>query len=440
MTVDYRRSLETVAEPDVLVCGIGCAGVAAAIAAGRMGARTLAVERWPFAGGNITAAHVPGCCGLADMTSGELAAGGIGLELLAATGAIKLPLKSTKLFEPVLDEKTLAKRHTKLPYFWDVEKFKIVADRMLQEHKVKLLYHSRVADVITEGGRIGAVVLANKSGICAVRPKVVIDCTGDADVAAWAGVPCEKHAELQPLTMEFYIGGVNGTEDKQGLMNKCAEVLVEARKQGRLGIYGGPWISYPWPGVIRINALRLAFDSSDAEELTMAELRGREDAWRMYELWKENLTEFKDSYFMFSGPAAGARESRRIVGQYTLTKEDILAKKSFADAIGKGSWYLDLHPADAPGYHPNVFIEAFQIPYGTLVPQKIENLLVAGRCHSATHEALASTRVGMTAMVMGHAAGVAACMAAKAGSTAAEVNTSELQLYLREQNAVLDYK
>lgn len=437
--MDFQRSVEIVAEPDVLICGLGCAGTTAAIAAGRMGAKTVAIERWAFAGGNISAGHVAGCCGLADMTNGQLSAGGIALELLAATGAIKLPLKSTKLFEPIRDEKALANRHTKLPFFWDVEKFKIVADRMLAEQGVSLLYHTAVADVVVKGSRIEAVILAGKSGLRAIRPRMIIDCTGDADVAAWAGVPCEKHHELQPLSLIFHIGGVRGTQDRQAFMNKCANVLVQARKAGKLGIYGGPWISSPWQGIIRVNAVRLPFDSSDAKQLTAAEVRGRQDVWQMFELWKQTLPEFKEAYFMSSGPIAGPRESRRIVGQYTLTKEDIVAKRSFPDAIGKGSWYLDLHPADAPGYHPHYFIEAFQIPYRTLVPQKIDNLLVAGRCHSVTHEGLAATRVSMTAMVMGHAAGLAAFLATRASLPPAKVAIYELQQLLRQQRAVLDY-
>ena len=133
MRIPYQRPLNVISEPDVLVCGIGCAGVAAALAAARMGARTAAIERWPFAGGNITAASVPGCCGLADMTTGELAVGGIALELLGKTGGIQLPLSSTRLFEPILDEDALATRNTKLPYFWNVERFKIVADSVLSE-------------------------------------------------------------------------------------------------------------------------------------------------------------------------------------------------------------------------------------------------------------------------------------------------------------------
>jgi len=437
MSLKLDRQLDVLAEPEVLVCGIGCAGIAAALAAARMGAKTLAIERWPFAGGNITAAHVPGCCGLADMTTGELAVGGIVLELLEATGALRLPLPSTKLFEPHVDEQTLARLHTKLPYFWNIEKFKLAADRMFAACGVNLLYHARVADVIRDAGRIDAVVLATKDGLTAVRPSIVIDCTGDADVAAWAGAPCEIDKAPQPMTLEFYVGGVRGADDKQAIQDKCADVLSAARKQGRIGTYGGPWLSFPWPGAIRVNAIRLPFNAASARDLTRAEIQGREDAWQMFDLWKETLPEFADAHFMFSGPAAGARESRRIVGEYVLTKDDILATRPFDDAIVKGAWYLDRHPADAPGYHPHTFFKAYDIPYRTLIPRGVNNLLVAGRCHSATSEALASSRVGVTAMGMGQAAGTAAAMAAKDHTTPRSINVEELRRELAHQGAVL---
>ena len=157
----------------------------------------------------------------------------------------------------------------------------------------------------------------------------------------------------------------------------------------------------------------------------------------MFSLWKEELAEFKDAAFMFSGPETGARESRRIRGLYTLSKEDVVATRPFDDAITKGSWYLDRHPPDTPGAHKHFFVKAYDIPYRSLLPVSIVNLIVAGRCHSATSEALASSRVGMTAMGMGHAAGVAAALAAKARISPRDVDPQVLRRRLREQGAVL---
>jgi len=438
MFIHYSTNADIIAEPDVLVCGIGCAGVAAAVAAARTGAETMAVEQWPSAGGNITSASVTGCCGLADMSTGELAVGGIALELLDRTGVLKLPLASKKLFEPMLDPKVWNKAHTKLPYAWNVEKFKIAADRMLQESGVRFLYHTKICDVAVKDSRIETVFLANKSGITAVKPKIVIDCTGDGDVAAWSGVPYDMEEVPQVATLVFSVGNVRIPENRQEIQDKCAVVVQDARREGRIGIYGGPWLSWPAPGIVRFNATRLPMDSTSPEELTQAELNGREDAWRMFELFKEKLPEFQDSYFLMSGPAVGARESRRIRGEYTLTKDDILSVRRFPDAVVKGAWYLDRHPADAPGYHSHTLVKAYDIPYRTLIPQKIANLLIAGRCHSATTEALASSRVGVTAMGMGHAAGVAAAISLESGIAPREVDIALLRGELLKQGAVLD--
>lgn len=442
--IKYDRCLEVIAEPQVLVCGIGCAGIAAAVAAARCGARTMAVEKWPFAGGNITACSVNGCCGLADMSSGELIVGGIALELLHRTEALSLPLASTKLFHPPSTrsaddgDRKISKFHTKIPYTWDMERFKVQADRLLQESNVDFMYHTQVVDVIVRGGRIEHVVLAGKSGICAVKPKIVIDCTGDADVACWAGAPCVTDEHPQVGTLEFYAGGVRVPENKQEIQDKCAKVLQQAHAAGRMGIYGGPFLSFPAPHTLRFNTIRLQVNGTSTRDLTRAEVQGRQDAWRMFELWKQALPEFKEAYFLSSGPALGVRETRRIHGHYTLTIDDILNVRTFEDAIVKGGWYLDRHPAHSPGYHPCVPIKAYDIPYRTLLPHKVDNLLVAGRSHSATSEALASSRVGITVMGMGQAAGIAAAMAAAGDCPPADVDVRKLRNTLVSQKAILD--
>ena len=450
----YSRTVRVSNQPDVLVCGIGCAGVAAAVAAARMGAECLAVEQWPFAGGNTTVAAVNGCCGLADMTTGELAVGGVVLELLAGAatradraGGFELPLKSTKLFEPITDKEQIRKTHTRLPYTWDTEKFKHVADRLLIESKVEVLYHTSAIDVIASGSRIECVLIADKEGIRAVQPKVVIDCTGDGNIAAWAGVPCEVDSDPQPGTLEFYIGSVHIPwvesdvdavyKARQDLQNTCSQVFEEAYQAGELDIYGGPFLSWPAPGIVRVNAIRQKFNALSASELTAAEIRSRDQAWKMFSLVQSRVDEFRDAYFSSSGPALGLRESRRIRGEYTLTLDDILATRRFPDAIVKGAWYLDRHPSSKRGYHPENPVPAYDIPYRTLVPKGMDNVLVAGRSHSATTEALASSRVGVTAMGMGQAAGTAAAIAVSEKVSVREMNIATLRAKLKEQGAIL---
>lgn len=442
MPVTYSRPLSVVAEPDVLVCGVGCAGLGAAIGAARMGASIMAIEQFGFAGGFMTAVMSTASDGLTDMTTGEIVVGGIALEMLGRLGKIELPLKSRKLFEPVTDQWTLDRHPSKIPVrTGPIEGFKLHADRMFSQSGVRVLYHTKLLDVITSDGHIDYVVIGNKDGITVVKPKVVVDCTGDADIGAWSDAPFEMAKVVQPGSLHFTAGNVrNATtvDELYALIQKCGKVLEAAQAAGEIGVYAGPWIAPNGPGEVLFNAVRLSFDSTSAMEASAAEIRGREDAWTMFELWRERVPEFSESYFVASGATVGARESRRIVGEATLTADDVLNTHSQPDAIAKGSWYLDLHPGDSSGYHEHVVVPAYDISYRTLLPQKVENLLVAGRCHSATREALASSRVNMTAMAMGQAAGVAAAMASKASATPRHVDVEELQASLIEQGAFLD--
>jgi len=450
--IKYSRDLQVAYQPDVMVCGIGCAGLTAAIASGRMGASTLAIERWPFAGGNTTAASVNGCCGLTDMTTGQLAVGGIVLELLAEAGILVdrgiendvvikpqelLSRKSEKLFEPITDSEQIRKTHTRLPYAWDMEKFKHAADRLLTDANVTTLYHTQVTDVIVKESQIEYVLISDRETIKAVQPKIVIDCTGDGNIAAWAGVPFEMSDNPQPATLVFYVGNVRIPDNKQILQDKCTDIFKQAYDRGELDIFGGPYLSWPGPNIVRFNTIRQKLNTLSTEELSSVEIRSRAQAWKMFELLKSELEEFRDAQFLFSGPAIGIRESRRIRGKYTLTVEDILQGRRFPDAIVKGAWNLDYHPSDKTGHHPQQAIPAYDIPYRTLLPVDIDNLLIAGRSHSATKEALASSRVGVTAMGMGQSAGTAAAIAAKENIFPQEIDIKVLQKELLNQGAIL---
>lgn len=441
MTITYSRSLDIVAEPDVLVCGVGCAGLGAAIGAARMGVNVMAIEQFGFAGGFMTAVMSTASDGLTDMTTGEVVVGGVVLEILERLGIVELPLKSRKLFEPVTDQATLDRHPSKIPMrAGPIEGFKLHADRMLVESGVRVLYHTKLLDVVMSGEHLDYVVIGNKDGIAAVKPKVVIDCTGDADIAAWSGAPFEMAAVHQPGSLHFTVGNVQSAasiNELYALTQKCGKVLEAAHEAGEIGVYAGPWIAPNGPGEVLFNAVRLTFDSTSARETTAAEIQGREDAWTMFDLWKERVSEFKDAHFVATGATVGARESRRIVGEATLTADDVLNTRPQPDSIAKGSWYLDLHPNDSSGFHEHVMVPAYDISYRTLLPQKVDNLLVAGRCHSATREALASSRVNMTAMAMGQAAGVAAAVAAKGSVGPREVDTDELRARLVEQGATL---
>jgi hypothetical protein len=413
-------------ETDVLVCGAGCAGTAAALAAARAGAKVLVVEKAPFAGGIITSVGLPFFDGIAHITTKRVVVRGIALELLSKSGVC----------EP--DAKTVAKHNPTIPNTFE---FKLLLDRIFQEHKDRLtvLFNSFVCDVQNDGGRIKSVTIANKDGLVTVQPKTVIDCTGDADVAAWAGAPIEQNAEVQPLTLHFRIGNVqNVPHFNQG----CREALIAAQARGELPFYYGPGVMFMYgKNEIYVHGVRVPCNPTDAADLTRAEMQGRADAHAMFRAWKKDVPAFADSYFLEAYPWIGVRESRRIVGKYVLNEDDLMKGHRFDDAVATGCWYLDLHPnktvtGSANDFDPKkVQPEPYDIPFRSLVPQKIGNLLVAGRCHSATRGAHASTRVTVTAMAMGEAAGVASAMALSAKTEVATLDGVKVREKLSAQNA-----
>jgi hypothetical protein len=281
------------------------------------------------------------------------------------------------------------------------------------------------------------VLIANKAGLTPIRARQVIDCTGDADVAFWAGAPTEKSPELQPLTLHFRIGNV---QPMKSLSSACRASLEQAHARGELPMFYGPGVMFLFAkDEVYVHGIRVPADATDPVDLTRAEIQGRADAWAMFEAWKKDIPAFAEAYFMTSGPFIGVRETRRIVGQHVLTEQEILAGKRFDDAVATGCWYLDLHPnkvtLGSANAVPKQQPAPYDISYRTLLPQKVSNLLVAGRCHSATQLAASSTRVTCTAMAMGEAAGVAAALAVKEGKSPQELGGERLISRLREVGA-----
>ncbi len=412
MTIQYQGVLT----PDVLVCGGGCAGIGATLGAARSGVSTLLVEWAGFAGGILTAVGLPFFDGIADIGSDRIVNRGVALELFSRMGMCAPDATHLHPHNPVVDS---------------IESMKLLLDRMLKAENphLSLLYHSFACGVECRDDRLETVVVANKAGLLAVRPKVVIDCTGDADVAALAGVPTEKHAELQPLSLHFRVGHVEHTPE---MRQRCRTALIHAHERGELPMFYGPGVNFMFADdEVYVHGIRVSADATDPHQLTNAELQGREDAWAMFEAWKREVPEFANSYFISSGPSIGVRETRRIVGQHVLTEEEVTASCRFEDAIATGCWYLDQHPNRAtPGSAqdtPKVQPGPYDIPYRSLLPQSASNLLVAGRCHSATQMASSSTRVTTTAMAMGEAAGVAAALAVQRGTLPVELEGASVR-------------
>ena len=423
------RTIET----DVLVCGGGCAGIAAALSSARNGAKTLLIERAGFSGGIITTVGLPYFDGLIDKPSGRFVVKGIALELLQKLGVAREGAKHIDDLPPGLISKRWAT--VRIP---NVEEFKLIADDFILKHadNLKVLYHSTACDVEVKDGRVVAVVIANKDGLTRVEAKQVIDCTGDGDIAHWAGCPTIRSTPMMPLTMHFRIGNVVPVAETQ---NAAKKALIEAQKEGRLPNFYGPGLIFAFAkDECYVHATRVPADATDAADFTRAEMQGRKDAWTIFNEWKSKVPGFENSYYIMSGPYIGVRDTRRIVGQDTLTLEDLQKTTRHDDAIATGCWFLDIHPPettlDKPftgsGFQP----KPYDISYRTLIPQKVSNLLVAGRCHSASSEASASSRVTVTAMALGEAAGTASALAMKARTEVGIFEGVKVREALSKQN------
>jgi hypothetical protein len=419
------------------------------------------IERAPFAGGLITFNNIPYFDGVARRKDGAVMTPGIPIELLVHMGVCKPDAKVILPHNVTIDS---------------LERLKMVIDRLFQaEPNLQVLYHTFAVDAVVKGDRIAQVLLGTKAGLLRIEAGIVIDATGDGDISAWAGVPLDDSNQYMPLSLHSRIGNVNvkpeicevctsidpvvpGLSDGELRHQPFSSVLKKAYEEGRIGDFYGPLISFRYaPNEAHIQATRIPANATDAEDLTRAEMQGRADAWNMFELWKQQVPGFESSYLISTGPTVFVRETRRIKGQYILTEQDVRAGTDFADAVATGSWYMDLHPnyttpgsfvdwklkpegpQDSPaatttsdvGFVPSYY----DIPYRTLLPRNVVNLLVPGRCHSATRLAASSTRVAATGMAMGQAAGVAAAMAVRTGRTVQELDGQKVRERLEEKNA-----
>ena len=418
---------------DVLVCGAGCAGIAAALAAARQGASTLLVERAPFAGGIMTCVGLPFLDGIADSVSGKLITTGIPRELATKLGLCPPNAKTIYDFDPAC----VYWPH-KTAYIRNIERLKALLDRELLAARVRILYHTTACEASVQHGHIRHVLIANKDGLTAIRPHHVVDATGDADIAHFAGARTELTPPVQPMTLHFRIGNVrNWTKASElAARRECRRAL----REGALRVFYGPGFSFCFaPNEAYVHAVRVPGNAADAADLTRAEIQGRADALAMFDRWQKRIPAFKHSYFITSGPYIGVRETRRIVGRYVLTAADILAQRHFDDAIATGAWYLDMHSnkatAGAAAKEPPVYPGPYDIPYRALLPKRLDNLLVAGRCLSATQRAASSARVTATAMALGEAAGTAAALSARAKCAAPNLPITRLHAALRRRHA-----
>jgi hypothetical protein len=443
-------------EADVLVVGGGPAGLGAALGAAQAGARVILAERYGFLGGNATAALVMPLMSFHTQTPtrerrgattllptdhgpGEPVVGGVLAKLLArlvSVGGAIPPTLATGYVVP-----------------FDPEWFKLVALDLLDEAGVQLLFHAFASGVLGDAA-VEGVVFETKSGPLVIRAKATVDCTGDADVAVQAGTPTKvgrpdglvqpmtlmfRMAEFQRAAFEAYVKehpgewrGVHGLWD----------LVRQATAAGKLTLPREDILFFATPheGEVSINSTRVTrVLGTDVWDLSYAEWMSRRQMRQIAEFLRRYVPGFEKSYVLQSGVNIGVRETRRIVGDYQLTADDVLSARKFDDAIARGAYPLDIHnPAGSgtvlkrlpPG-------DAYDIPLRSLMPKNAEGLVVAGRCISGTHEAHSSYRVMPIVMATGHAAGVTAALAAKRNARPRHVPVEDIQRELVRQGASL---
>ena len=465
-----KRSIVRVAEAfDVVVAGGGVTGLAAAVAAGRLGASVLLVERKNFVGGN--AAMGLQVLGTHTITGKRATAGipGEFLRRLKQAGAAT---------DAILDARVCS--------FVAVEPawVKVLAGEMLREAGVRVLLHSGITDVLTspvDADNATAVNGVVVNGTRGVRSRVVIDTTGDGAVAAMAGAPFELGADnsgkLQPATLIFRMGNVDVCGGRAALLERGHQIVHDDFLES-IGVDKrdyAPWAAeffnanafrrevqeaiaagdlpadFPQQRVIWSNLLVpneamvlmakvLGVDASRTEDLSAAETQALAMVPTLVAFMRKYVPGFAAAHLIDVAPQVGVRETRRILGEHVLTEDDVLSGHSFSDSIGLGGYYLDVHPPQGGDKRLDSMrypLEPYEMPYRMLLPRDIGGLLVAGRCSSATAQAFGAIRVIPSCMVQGEAAGTAAALCARVEMAPGELAIESLQRTLRDQGVYL---
>ncbi len=436
------EELPVCAEVDVLVVGGGPAGVAAAFSAARLGAKTLVIEQFNCLGGVSTAAGHGHIClfssfGNPQWGTDELVVGGIPYEVAE---------RVAKAGYGTFDRRNCE---------FEVEGMKIVLERMAEESGVRILYHTFFVRTLVENGVAVGAVVQNKGGRQVILARRMVDCSGDGDAAASAGCPWEQgNAEglCQPVTLMFQLGGVDmervrAYQRTQGDDWKLTRTWKRAQEAGDMrpfqSVIMGWWWTPTRPDQIGVNFTHITgVDTTKAEDLTAATIEGRRQAEETVRVYRAYVPGLERCHLLSTPNTVGLRESRRILGDYVLTKDDLLVEREFPDTVGYGSFFIDIHNTKGAGMDQRAMRPRqgfkYQIPWRIQLPRGIENLTTAGRCVSLTHEALGSMRVMPQCGILGQAAGTASALSIARGCTPRALPAAELQASLRAQGGIVD--
>lgn len=405
---EAERQTEIRERVDVLVVGGGSAGIAAAVAAARTGASVMLVERMGFLGGTLTSVTLGSICGLYGLDGGRVQRLVRGLadeiiDRLARRGGANAP--------------KVWLQTASLPYH--PEPMKRVADDLMEEAGVAVRFHSLAVEVIRREERVGGVIFESIDGRWGVEAGVVVDTTGDGQIAALAGAEwrCDVDDLQFPTTM-IRFGGVdtNAVEKTdRAALHKHLEAAVAAgfdlpRTAGGIFAFNAE--------VVHLNITRVDVDGRppnplSVREMSEAEAKGRRMAELYLEAFRQHVPGYANAWLLDTGAQIGVRESRRIAGDYTIDEDEVLSGARYEDGIAACAWPVEEHGADRATrwvWLPDGTF--YQIPWRCLLPKGLDGLVMAGRCVSATHVAQASLRVAGTCFAMGEAAGIGAAMAA----------------------------
>jgi len=477
-TICQQIEIEVLPEVDVVIAGGGTAGVVAAIAAARTGADVMLIERYGYLGGMLTA-------GNAGLTMYMKYSGNpqehANDEKLLKTNPEQVQIAggiAREISERLLKEKIgIGNSNTFGSYvLTSPEDFKHLLFQMIQESGVKLMLHSLLVDTIKEGSSIKGVVIESKSGRQFIPAKRFVDTTGDGDLAAKAGVPfsvgvtaddiCAAHTKIgvmTPVGVMFKVGNCNFSQTLQWLSENPHRFLEHPFSRFSLETVKDnfakgenatllirhdsknpdDWFqvyNLPLAGVVTLGCPCIKdIDGCKVDDLTEAEVTIAEMVHNWVDKIRSAIPGF-ENIFLLDCPQIGIRETRHIQGEYTLNFNDIYVQKDFADSIGLGSHPIDTQPrpewlSDPQTAYPNQWF--FKIPYHSLVAYGVDNLLIAGRCISATHEAFGCIRPTVQCMITGEAAGTAAALSLKKGVAPGKIDIKILQKQLKENGVLL---